>query len=194
MRTFVIAVALIALALPASAQVMEIYELNDVPGRPFDPAWPPDGPGTTWHQMLPADMFCTSAEQTGHNDADGNGLIDACESIQLGSVWRHIEWVGPTYTLARADDTRVTIYVEYYDTARQNHYHVISPPEFECSIITTDQPLVGECQYVVIEQPYELQGDWHVERVGTNIHTGPGSPVEASTWGKMKAFFGGLID
>ena len=40
----------------------------------------------------------------------------------------------------------------------------------------------------------ELMGEWHVEKVATNIHTGPGSPVEPSTWGKIKSFFDKLFN
>lgn len=191
MRAVVIAVALVALALPAAAQTVEIYHRTGMIDRPFDQAWPDDG--LFWHQLQPSAQFCTWVEQTAHNDANGNGLIDVCESIQLGGAWRHIDWVGPTYTLQEAGSRR-TIYAEYYDTMRQNHYEIVAPPEYEGWIITTNEPLDQECQYVTIEQPPGLQGEWHVVEICTNIHTGPGSPVEKNTWGKIKSFFEGLID
>jgi len=164
MRTFVIAVVLVAFALPAGA--FEVFELN-VPGRGYDPSWPPDG--SPWH------------------------TIDPCENIQIDGVWKHIEWIGPTFTISRPG-AREPILVEPIDGARQTQYHIIFPPEAFCVIVHTDQPIVEVCQYVVILEPPEYAGEWHVEEIDTNIHTNGGSPVEQSTWSQIKGWFQNLIN
>ena len=81
MRTFVIAVVLVAFVLPAGA--FEIFELN-VPGRGYDPSWPPDG--STWHTIRPPALYCTDGVQTDHDDQNGDGVIDPCENIQIVSL------------------------------------------------------------------------------------------------------------
>jgi len=188
MRTFVIAVVLVAFVLPAGA--FEVFELN-VPGRGYDPSWPPDG--SPWHTIRPPEAYCTDVAQTDHDDQNGDGVIDPCENIQIDGVWKHIEWIGPTFTISRPG-AREPILVEPIAGSRQIEYHIIFPPEAFCVIVHTDQPIVEVCQYVIILEPPEYAGEWHVDEIDTNIHTNGGSPVEQSTWSQIKSWFQNLIN
>ncbi len=187
MRTFVIAVVLAAFVLPAFA--FEIYEYTP-PTRGYDPSWPPEG--SPWHALYPPEIYCSNGVQTDHDDQNGDGMIDPCENIQIDGVWKHVEWIGPTITLVRQG--REAVYVEPIASDRQNDYHVIYPPEAVCTIVHTDVPIVEVCQYVQIIDPPEFAGEWHVEEIETNIHTNGGSPVDDSTWGKIKSFFTQLFE
>ena len=193
MRAFVtvlVLAALVAFALPASAE-FDVYELvPGPPGRPYDPTWPPDG--TTWHQMVPAAAFCTQATQTDHDDVDGDGQISFCDNIKLGGDWKHIEWVGPTIKIEPVGGGDM-LYVEPVDGGRQNEYHIIHPPELACTIATITGDMAVECQIVTVEPPSPFEGEWHIVEVGTNIHTNGGSPVEQGTWTKIKSFFSNLF-
>lgn len=188
MRAFVTVLALAALVLPASAQ-FDIYDYMPV-GRGYDPTWPPDGPGTQWHQMQPAANFCTWAEQTDHDDHDGDGQISVCDNIQLDGVWKHIEWVGPTIGIEPVGGGDL-MYVEPVD-GRQNEYHIIHPPELACVITTITGGMVTECEVVTVDSG-PFAGEWHIVEISTNIHTNGGSPVEPSTWSKIKDFFRDLF-
>ncbi len=177
------AVALVAFALPVSAD--EVFELSS-PARGFDPTWPPDGSG--WHTLYPPDAYCTNGVQTDHDDVDGDGNMSFCDNIQIDGVWKHIEWCGPTFTLVYMGGGRQNKYVEPIEGDRQFQYHEVHPTY--CDIITTTEPLEYECQYVWIDDPPDDVGEWHVEAIDTNIRTNGGSPVEPSTWTKIKNFFG----
>jgi hypothetical protein len=189
MRTFVTVLALAALVMPASAQ-FDIYELVPPPGRPYDPTWPPDGPETQWHQIQPAADFCTYAPQTDHDDADGDGVISVCDNIQIGGEWKHIEWVGPTIAIEPVGGGDMLL-IE--PVGRQNDYHIIHPPEFACMIVPITGDIVTECEVVIVDPPSPYAGEWHIVEINTNIHTNGGSPVEPSTWSKIKDFFKGLF-
>ena len=194
MRTLVIAIGLLALALPASAQ-FEIWEyIPPTPGgaRQFDVPWPDDDVGQ-WHQLHPAALACTYGTQTDHDDQDNDGLVDECENVEIDGVWKHIEWAGPTIYLWRPD-TRESIIVEpIAGPERQNEYHVISPPGAFCSIIDLPGPILQVCDTIIVLEG-EFAGEWHVEEIRDNIHTNGGSPVEQSTWSRVKEFFRGLFD
>jgi hypothetical protein len=191
MRAFVIAVLLVSFVLPAAAD-MAIFEYAPI-NRSYDPTWPPDG--ATWHGIHPGATFCALADQTDHDDADGNGQIDACESIQLDGVWRHVEWIGPTITITYlTDGSRVPVMIEPVTEPGRPpapvEYHVVYPEDAFCTTIVTDVPITDVCQIVTIIEPPEYAGPWHVEEIATNIHVGSGSPVERSTWAKIKNIFG----
>jgi hypothetical protein len=193
MRVFVMVFVIAALVTPALAQDYEIFGYI-APTRGYDPSWPPDG--SDWHKIRPADVFCTYGNQDGHDDTDGDGQIDICENVMIDGVWKHIEWVGPTISLQPMEPGRpvITYMVEPVDGSRQNEYHIVHPPELFCMGLTTTNPIPLEpCSYVMVESPPELAGEYHVIEVETNIHTGGGSPVEKSTWGKIKDFFSQLF-
>ena len=194
MRTLVIVLGLVALALPAFAE-LEIWEyIPPEPGgaRQYDVPWPADGEGQ-WHKQYPAADACTYGTQTGHDDQDNDGFVDACENVEIDGVWKHIEWAGPTIYLWRPD-TRESIMVEPIGgPERQNQYHVINPPGAFCSIVDCTGPILQVCDIVTVLNPPEYAGEWHVEEIKDNIHTNGGSPVEQSTWGAIKEFFSNLF-
>jgi len=188
MRTFVMAVVLVAFVLPAGA--FEVFELN-APARGYDPSWPPEG--STWHTIRPPEAYCTDGIQTDHDDQNGDGVIDPCENIQIDGVWKHVEWIGPTITIFRPGE-REAILVEPIDGTRQTQYHIIFPPEAFCVIIHTNGPIGEVCTWIEVLEPPEYAGEWHVEEIDTNIHTNGGSPVEQSTWSQIKNWFENLIN
>jgi hypothetical protein len=190
MRAFAIALVVMLLALPASAD-FEIWER--VPGADegggmmrSNIPWPPDG--TSWHNLRPPEIACTVDVQTGHDDTNGDGFIDQCENVQINGVWKHVEWAGPTIYLWRPD-TRETLIVEPVPGSRAE-YHVVSP--LYCALVELPADL-QICDYVTILNPPEFAGEWHIEDIRDNIHTNGGSPVEENTWTKIKAFVGGLF-
>ena len=193
MRGFAIALALLmvaAMVVPALGQIF-YYEYTP-PLRQYDPTWPPDGSG--WHELAPT--YCNTATQTGHDDADGNGSMDVCEHIWFDGQRHHIEWIGPTYKLVYMpppDSDRNPLEPKYAEEAilegRQYVYHEVHP--VFCNTFETTEPITQTCQEIWIEFPPEDVGWWHVEEINTNIRTVPDpiSPVEDSTWGKIKDFF-----
>ncbi|MBD3368559.1 MAG: hypothetical protein GF405_10395 [Candidatus Eisenbacteria bacterium] len=172
--------ALLVLAAGAAAQEPMVLEYQ---GIRADNSWPDDG--SFWHTLHPASNFCEDVEQTGHDDGNGDGSIDVCESIQFGGEWHHIDWVGPTYLL-RSMEGRVDIYLEPF-SGRQHTYHEVYPNY--CTEVVTTEPIEFVCQEVFIEAPPEHAGWWHVEDIKLNIRTTPESPVEDGTWTKIKRFF-----
>jgi len=172
--------ALLVLSAGAQAQDPMVLEYQGVRA---DNAWPDDG--SFWHTLHPASSFCQDVEQTGHDDANGDGMIDVCESVQLDGDWHHIDWIGPTYKL-RSMDRQVDKYVEPL-SERQHAYHEVYPTF--CNEVGTNEPITHVCQEVYIEFPPEDEGWWHVEDIRMNIRTTPESPVEPSTWTKIKRFF-----
>lgn len=183
----VVALGLLAmLAAPAVAQDTKYLELVQA-GRSFDPTWPVDG--SSWHELYPA--YCTGHTQTGHDDANGNGMIEACENITLDGVLSHVDWIGPTYVLRQPGRDK-TKYVEATLPKQGHNYHEVYP--IFCKEITTEEPIESVCQEVFITNPPEDTGWWHVDYIGTNIITSPSTPVEPGTWSKIKAFFSNLFD
>ncbi|MFH1501787.1 MAG: hypothetical protein ABIG03_01940 [Candidatus Eisenbacteria bacterium] len=197
MRRFAIAFAVLmvaAMVVPALAQ--DFYYEFPTPGRGYDPTWPTDG--DTWHQLYPT--YCQYDTQTGHDDADGNGTMDVCEHIFFDGERHHIEWVGPTFRLVymgAPPEGRPPVLDKFVEDAplkdRQYSYHEIYP--VFCNIIETTEPITNECQEIWIEFPPEDVGWWHVQKIETNIRTVPDpvNPVEQSTWGKIKSWFGDLF-
>ena len=188
MRMIVMVIAVMAVLAPCSF-AFEIFELNDGPGRAYDPSWPPDG--SPWHQIQPPDQFCIDKPQTDHDDQDGDGQIDVCENVQIDGVWKHIEWVGPTIAISPVGGGDVLL-VEPVD-GRQMELHIIHPPEFACLIVPYTGTIEQPCDIIIVESG-EFAGEWHVDEINTNIHTNGGSPVEPSTWTRIKQFFAELFD
>jgi hypothetical protein len=196
MRGSAIVLALLATAaLSVSAAGQEFYHEFATTGRPFDPTWPADG--EEWHQLFP--NYCVLDEQTGHDDANGDGYIDVCEHIWFNGEQHHVEWIGPTYKLVYMGDLPDgrPVLPRYAEDAsppgsRQFLYHEVYP-NF-CNEFETTEPIEFECQEVWVEYPPEDVGWWHVEEINTNIRTVPQSPVEEGTWGRIKAWFGRLLE
>lgn len=196
MKGFAIALAaatVVVMVVPAIGQ-MNYYDYRP-PTRNYDPTWPQDG--SQWHQLVP--NYCEYNEQTGHEDADGNGSIDVCDNIWLDGERHHVEWIGPTYKLVfvgTPTDGR-PVSEKYLEdagpTGRQFSYHEVYPTF--CNIIETTEPITQECQEVWIEFPPEDVGWWHVEEINTDIRTVPNpvNPAKGSTWGRIKEFFRNLL-
>ncbi|MCK4409382.1 MAG: hypothetical protein KAW67_04820 [Candidatus Eisenbacteria sp.] len=191
MRAFVIVLVVAMLVLPATAE-LKIRELVVPPGEGgggmrSNIPWAPDG--SQWHNLYPEEIACTVQTQTGHDDTDGDGFMDECENIQIDGVWEHIEWAGPTIYLWKAD-TREQLIVEPVGLpGSRTEYHVVSL--LYCALV--DLPATLQvCDYVTILSG-DFAGEWHVEEIRDNVHTNGGSPVEASTWSKIKSFFEGLF-
>jgi len=175
----------------AQEEIYLEYPAPPPPGRQVDPSWPPDGSG--WHMLAPT--YCAGYTQDGHEDANGDGMIDACEHITLSGQRWHITWVGPTYTLVRSPGRADSMMVEpvFLGSGRQHVYHEVHP-DF-CTTVETSEPIETECQEVYITNPPEDVGWWHVKRIKLNIRCGPPqSPIEDSTWGRIKAWLSGLFD
>jgi hypothetical protein len=192
MRAIVTIFVLAALVTTAGAE-FKIWELVEPPpadnGSRLDVPWPADGAGQ-WHNIRPPELACTIGLQTGHDDQDGDGLIDVCENVQIDGVWEHIEWVGPTLYLYRPD-TREQLIVEPVDPLdSRSEYHVVSP--LYCAMVELP-PDLQICDYITILNPPEFAGEWHIEDIRENIHTNGGSPVQPSTWGAIKAWLGNLF-
>jgi len=195
MRGFAISLAMLAVVAIAVPAVGQEYYYEYAPiDRAYDPTWPADG--EEWHQLFP--NYCIYDEQTDHDDANGDGYIDVCEHIWINGEQHHVEWIGPTYKLVAmrpSEDGRPVLpkYAEYagMEDGRQHVYHEIYPTF--CNEFETEEPIEYECQEIYIFYPPEDAGWWHVEEINTNIRTVPQSPVEPGTWGKIKAWFRGII-
>jgi hypothetical protein len=195
MRRFgIVFVVLVVAAMVVPSLAQEYYYDYQPLDRQYDPTWPQDG--DIWHQLVP--NYCQNDTQTDHDDADGNGSIDVCEHIFFNGERHHIEWIGPTYKLVQVPGVgRPPVLPKYVEemavNGRNAAYHEVYP--IFCNVIETTEPITNACQEVWIESPPEDVGWWHVEEISTNIRTVPDpvNPVEESTWGKIKAWFGDMF-
>jgi len=202
-RLSVIALALVGLlVVPAAAQL----HLEYVGTGPRDPI-PPDG--SQWHGIAP--IFCDMYEQVGYED-NGDGDVSICDVIILvpdvgGEPKRyHIDWAGPTYHLVATGFPETPPYNDgaaepedpgpYEDDPTGDMWHWIYPPEVFCTVEpvegwedggTSGEPngILDACDNVFIGGFW-----WHIEAVELNIEvTEEPSPVEPTTWSKVKSFF-----
>ncbi len=183
-----VALALVALlAFSASGQLY--LELGGTPVR--DPI-PPNG--SPWHELYPT--FCIVHTQMGYGD-NGDGVVSVCDAIFLedGTIC-HIIWVGPTYFLYHLETGDVMFTEPTTDDPGGDPtgeiWHEIAPhfcDEWEIDAWEDNgDGIVSVCDIVWIAgEP------WHIEEVRLDITVVPGSPVEDSTWGQIKAFFKGLF-
>jgi hypothetical protein len=178
---------LLAFACSAYAQADYYFEYQGTPVRGFDPSWPPDG--APWHELVP--NYCVMHTQSCHGDANGNGQMDVCELIALDCQPYHIDWIGPTYVLRFVGSRPMADkYLEDAPGRQTGTYHEVYP--IFCNIVETDPPITEVCQEVWITYPPEDVGWWHVEEINTDIRTSPCSPVENTTWAKVKNIFKNL--
>ena len=186
MRGSAIVLAVLVAAAVSAPAVAQEY-CFEYPSGEYDPTWNPDA-RVEWHQVVP--VYCEWYEQTGHDDANSNGHIDPCEHIFFNGERYHVDWIGPTYRLVSMSDPADVKLVEDHEPGGQPFiYHEVYPTF--CNSVETDDPLNQVCQEVEILFPPEDAGWWHIEEINTNIRATPDpvSPVEDSTWGKIKAFF-----
>ncbi len=186
MRLFIVFVMLVTLAGVAAAQTYFEYPL---PTRGDIPI-----PDSDWHEIWP--NFCTIHAQNDYED-NGDGVVSMCDYITLNDIRYHIDWAGPTYKLG--EPTGAEILAEPSgplppsgaDPTGQVWHEVY--PDF-----CTDLPVegwqdngdmeLGVCDLVLIGDVW-----WHVDEVNLDIIGMPASPVEESTWSRVKAFFGNLF-
>ena len=187
MRTWtaIVMVGILAVALPAGAQMQMTFELSD-PGR--DPI-PPDG--SAWHEIFPA--YCTMTSQDSYED-NGDGVVSACDFITLSGTRYHVDWAGPTYWLEcepgtppwgaeptepqTGEDPTCQVWHEVYPNFCQEH-HIEGWDD-------NGDGVLGVCDYVIVGGVA-----CHIVDVSLNITVTPStSPTEDRTWGKIKAFFG----
>jgi len=183
MRYVVMAVALVALAVPAGAQMY--LEFGGPPVR-YDDTIPPDG--SQWHELYPT--FCNAHTQNGYED-NGDGVVSMCDVIIIDGIRYHVDWAGPTYYLTYAEP-----YMERWVEPEPGteFLHEVAPNFCQTWEILewedTDQDgEVSFCDMFLLSD-----GWWHVEDVRLDITvTEEPSPTQQSTWTTIKNFFSDLF-
>lgn len=153
---------------------------------------PPDG--SPWHELAP--NFCVIHDQENYED-NGDGHVSACDFVTFGGQRYHVTWAGPTYYLIDhatgeewyaeptipdpGQNPTCEIWFEVYPNTG-DEWHVDDWAD-------NGDGVLSPCDHVWIRG---IQ--YHVHDIGLNITVEPGSPVEETTWGKMKSFFRGLVD
>ena len=183
--TVIAVAALLMVTGVASAQIhLELMT------RLRDPI-PPDG--SPWHELYP--NFCEVHDQENYED-NGDGEVSVCDFVTFGGTRQHITWVGPTYTLVEVTSG------DQWHAEPQDPYNPENPfceiwlevyPDYGSDWHIDDwqdngDGVVGPCDIVIIRG-----GTYHIAEVDLNIITEPASPVEQSTWGRIKSFFGNLL-
>ncbi len=183
MRYVVMALMFAALAIPAGAQM---YLESGGPPIRYDDSIPPNG--SQWHELFPA--FCTPHLQNSYED-NGDGVVSVCDVIVIDGIRNHVDWAGPTYYLAGAEGQGER-WIEpetgtgFWHEVAPNFCTVWELLEWE----DTDQDgAISFCDMLLFSDGY-----WHVEDVRLDITvTEEPSPVEDSTWTKIKGFFADLF-
>lgn len=184
-RLLLVAVALLAL-VPAGAFAQDkVLELDTLPGR--EPI-PPDCSG--WHELWPS--FCAISHQDSIQD-NGDGELSACDYIYLDGQRYHVDWVGPTYWL----DCELILEPTDFQPGNpvcQNWIEIW--PDYGLlwhvdSWEDNGNGVVDACDFITVTGPDGTTLSCHINEVATNIRvTGDPTPVEESTWGHIKSFFG----
>ncbi len=180
MRYVVMALFIAALAIPAGAQM---YLESGGPPIRFDDSIPPNG--AQWHELYPA--FCTPHLQNDYQD-NGDGVVSECDVIVADGIRYHVDWAGPTYYLAWTEAPGERWLEPEPGT---EFLHEVAPVFCQTWEILDweDSDQDGEisfCDMILFSD-----GWWHVEDVRLDITvTEEPSPVERSTWTKIKSFFG----
>jgi len=180
MRYVVMALLMVALAMPAAAQMY--LEFSGSPVR-YDDTVPPDG--SVWHELYP--VFCNARIQDGYED-NGDGVVSVCDVIIIDGIRYHVDWAGPTYYLTLAEPPSER-WVEPEGTG--DFLHEVAPIFCQTWEVLEweDNDQDGEVSYC--DMLLLPDGWWHVEDVSLDITvTEEPSPVEQSTWTKIKTFFG----
>jgi len=71
-------------------------------GEPVDPNPEPSPVCEMWHIVYadgPPFAYCQSVHIEGWEDNNGSGTLDACDNIQIGGAWYHIDRVGCDVTV-----------------------------------------------------------------------------------------------
>jgi len=184
---FVMVVVALLAAVPAGAQMY--LELGTAPIR--DPIPPM---GSNWHELYP--NFCVVHTQAGYDD-NGDNEVSVCDVIILDSGARyHVDWVGPTYYVANLQSGEPRFLEPTTEPGGPpigTYWHEVAP-NFCVEHLIDDwedgdaSGTVTECDNVLFDGEW-----WHVEEVRLDITVSPEpSPVDESTWSKVKSFFSGM--
>lgn len=184
MRICAIIAVIALLVVPVAAQ-RHIEFL----GSPILDPIPPDC--SDWHELHP--NFCYVDHQDGYED-NGDGVVSACDVIILGGVRYHIDWAGPTYWLvpvAGGDEHWVEPSEPTGGDPTGEIWHEVYPvfcQEWEVvGWEDNGDGVLSECDMVTLADGIT----YHIAEIGLNIEvTEEPSPVEQSTWGKIKSMFG----
>ncbi len=200
----VLAVVLVATLAPeAFAQDQFHFELV-LPQEGATRDIPPDG--STWHELYPT--MCIMHSQTGYDD-NGDGFVSECDYIYIDGVRFHITWAGPTYVLETGptEDGRPPVQEKFVEPTGFIGPDGRNPiceiwhevwPEYCLEWHVEDWEDNGDqqvtpCDWVLIWDGFGEPQQWHVVEVNQNIIAVPDSPVEESTWGRIKGFFSDLF-
>ena len=185
MRALVAVAVLALLVVPAAAQRhMELI------GSPIlqEPI-PPDC--SDWHELHP--NFCLVDHQDAYED-NGDGFVSACDVIILGGTRYHVDWAGPTYWLVPVNPGDEQWMEPTIPDPGQNPigeiWHEVAPDYcMEWEVLDWEDNgdgVLSPCDII-----WFTDGPYHLAEIGLNIEiTEEPSPIEQSTWGKIKAFFG----
>lgn len=159
---------------------------------------------STWHELYPA--FCVNHHQSGYDDNGGSvpGSIDVCDNIELDGVTWHIKWVGPTYYMTCFPASGPQEPVIYEPNPDAPH----DPANPVCEMWVEINPNFGDEMH--IDEWVDTDGSqtltpcdeifsngvlYHIDDIQVNIIIEPGgTPVDPSTWGKIKNTFRSLFD
>ena len=191
-----LAVVLVATPAP-DAQAQDVFHFELVPPGGAARDIPPDG--SSWHELYPT--FCAGHTQTGYED-NGDGFVSECDYIYIDGVRFHIIWSGPTYRLqsgpTEGDRPEFERYMEPIGFGPQRNpiceiWHEVYPDycnEWHVEDWADNgDGYVSPCDFVWIWSEIQGMEQFHVLEVNLNIVAVPDSPVEDSTWGKIKSFF-----
>ena len=182
MRYVVMALAVFALAIPAGAQM---YLESGGPPIRYDDTIPPNG--SQWHELYP--IFCTPHTQDDYQD-NGDGIVSECDIIFIDGIRYHVDWAGPTYYLAWTQGPGE----RWLEPESPEFWHEVAP--IYCTVweILDWEDMDGDQEVSFCDNILFSDGWWHVEDVRLDITvTEEPSPVEPSTWGRIKAWVSGLF-
>jgi hypothetical protein len=184
MRIAMAVVVMLALTIPASGQLY--LELGGSPVRNI----PPDG--SPWHELFP--NFCIIHNQDAYGD-NGDGVVSVCDMITLDGVPYHITWTGPTYYLY--GDAGPAFYEPTGEPGGSpvgQIWHEVAPNFCTEHQVTDWEDADGDGEVSQCDTIVFADGTaWHVEEIRLDITATPGSPVEDSTWGRIKAAIGRMF-
>ncbi len=187
MRALIVVAVLALLVVPAAAQRHMELIASPILQEPI----PPDC--SDWHELHP--NFCIVDHQDAYED-NGDGFVSECDVIVLSGTRYHIDWAGPTYWLVPVEQgsehwVEPTIPDPGGDPIGEIWHEVAPDFCMEWEVIEwmdNGDGILSPCDVVM------FAGDpnaYHIAEIGLNIEvTEEPSPVEESTWGRIKAFFG----
>jgi hypothetical protein len=153
---------------------------------------------STWHELYP--NFCVNHHQDSYND-NGDGTVSPCDEIVLDGVVWHISWVGPTYYLTCYPPGEPPVPVIWEPNLGPH-----DPGSPVCETWEEVMPAFGDQHHVdewadndgslnlsICDEIWSDGLLYHVDDIRLNIIVvPPGTPVEETTWGKLKSWLGSI--